>query len=75
MEGKADAADRRKTLLSLTGDGRELLGALLETREALLARAIGAAVPPEELADLDRAIDVLERLAATVTSRDFSGTT
>ena len=67
-----DATDGRKTLISLTDAGNDLLAALLETREAWLARAIEATVPPEELADLDRAIGVLERLAAAVMARDFS---
>lgn len=67
-----DEEDRRKTVISLTDSGVDLLDALVESREAWLARAIDATVPPEELADLDRAIEVLERLAATVMSRDFS---
>lgn len=61
-----DPGDRRKTVISLTGDGRELLNAVLETREAWLARAIESTVSPEERGDLDRAIDVLERLVAAV---------
>lgn len=64
-----DATDRRKTRISLTDSGNALLKALLETREAWLARAIEASVAPEELADLDRAIEILERLATTVVSR------
>jgi DNA-binding MarR family transcriptional regulator len=75
VEGRPDESDRRKTLLSLTEAGSGLLDALLETREAWLARAIESAVPPDELADLDRAIEVLERLASAVTSRDFSTAT
>lgn len=67
-----DVSDRRKTRISLNDEGRLLLNALLENREAWLARAIEATVPADELADLDRAIDVLERLAATVMSQDFS---
>ncbi len=72
VRAEADAIDRRKTLISLTGDGYELLAALLETREAWLARAIEATVPANELADLDRAIDVLERLASAVMTGNFS---
>src|SRR5688572_22463370 len=68
VRAEQDATDRRKTLISLTDAGNELLAALLETREAWLARAIESTVRPEELADLDRAIDVLERLAAAVKS-------
>ena len=72
VRSSPDTIDRRKTLISLTESGTTLLNTLLETREAWLARAIQATVPPEELADLDRSIDVLERLAATVMARDFS---
>ena len=73
IDGKTDPADRRKSLLDLTPTGIALLDALLESREAWLARAIEETVRPDELGDLERAIEVLERLAVTVTSRDFSG--
>ncbi len=63
-----DPSDRRKTRISIDESGRALLAALLETSEAWLANAIEATVLPEELADLDRAIDVLERLANAVTA-------
>jgi DNA-binding MarR family transcriptional regulator len=72
VQTRPDPNDRRKTLIFLTDAGCDLLAALLETREAWLARAIEAAVPPEELAYLDRAIDVLERLTAAVMTREFS---
>jgi DNA-binding MarR family transcriptional regulator len=67
IETQPDPDDARKTVISLTDDGRALLAAVLESREAWLARAIEETVAPEERADLDRAIDVLERLAAAVT--------
>ncbi len=63
---QADARDGRKTLISLSPAGQQLLDALIASREAVLARAIENTVPPGELADLDRAIDVLERLANAV---------
>ncbi len=72
VRAERDATDRRKTRISLADDGNDLLRALLETREAWLARAIEATLPPDELAHLDRAIEVLERLANAVMSRDFS---
>ncbi len=72
VRAEADATDRRKTRISLTDDGNDLLAALLKTREAWLARAIEATLPPEELAHLDRAIDVLERLASAVVSGKLS---
>jgi DNA-binding MarR family transcriptional regulator len=70
VESHPDALDKRKTRISLTDAGQDLLNALLETREAWLARAIEETLAPSELRDLDRAIDVLERLADTITSRD-----
>ena len=66
IEQQPDANDGRKTLISLSSSGQELLDALIASREAVLARAIESTVPPGELADLDRAIDVLERLANAV---------
>lgn len=68
IEAAPDATDGRKTSISLSRDGQRLLDALIESREAVLARAIEATVPADELADLDRAIDVLERLADAVNS-------
>jgi DNA-binding MarR family transcriptional regulator len=69
---RADVSDGRKTLVSMTAPGQQMLDALLESREAVLARAIEATVPLDELADLNRAIDVLERLANAVNSGKFS---
>jgi DNA-binding MarR family transcriptional regulator len=66
IDTRQDPDDGRKTVISLTDEGRALLAAVLESREAWLAQAIEATVAPDELADLDRAIDVLERLAAAV---------
>jgi len=66
VDTQPDPEDGRKIVISLTDDGRALLAAVLESREAWLARAIEAIIAPEEREDLDRAIDVLERLAAEV---------
>jgi DNA-binding MarR family transcriptional regulator len=63
-----DAKDGRKTLISLSLSGQQLLDALIESREAVLARAIENTVPADELVVLDRAIEVLERLADAVNS-------
>ena len=70
IETQSDPGDRRKTVIQMTDSGRKLLHAVLETREAWLARAIEAAVLPDERADLERAIGVLERLAANVARSD-----
>lgn len=59
---ESDPGDRRKTVIQMTDCGEKLLHAVLETREAWLARAIEAAVLPDEQADLERAIVVLEKL-------------
>lgn len=72
IETRSDAGDRRKTVIQLTASGRELLRAVLETRESWLARAIEANVCPDERADLERAIVVLERLAASVARNDVA---
>jgi DNA-binding MarR family transcriptional regulator len=60
---EADPADRRKVLLVATGEGREVVKAMSASREAWLVRAIEAVVEPGELADLDKAIELLDRLA------------
>ena len=65
---RPDESDGRKTLISMTQSGQQMLDELLQSREAVIARAIEATVPPEDLVDLDRAIDVLERLANAVNS-------
>jgi DNA-binding MarR family transcriptional regulator len=68
IETGPDAKDGRKTLISLSPSGQQLLDALIESREAVLARAIENTVPADELVVLDRAIEVLERLADAVNS-------
>jgi DNA-binding MarR family transcriptional regulator len=63
VRSQPDPGDGRKVLLSATDQGRALFARLHETREAWLARAIDAVVGPEERADLQAAISLLERLA------------
>jgi DNA-binding MarR family transcriptional regulator len=58
-----DPADRRKCLLEVTDAGHALIGSILASRNAWLVRAVEQAVGPDELDALDRAIDLLERLA------------
>ncbi len=70
IETEPDATDRRKTSIFLTERGRDLLRAVLGSREAWLSRAIDAAVLPEERADLERAIGILERLVEQMARRD-----
>lgn len=70
IETEPDVNDRRKTNISLTERGRSLLRAVLESREAWLSRAIEATVLPEERADLERAVGILERLVEQMAGRD-----
>jgi DNA-binding MarR family transcriptional regulator len=58
-----DPADRRKCLLEVTDAGHALIGSILASRNAWLVRALEQTVGPDELDALDRAIDLLERLA------------
>ncbi|EFL03549.1 predicted protein [Streptomyces sp. SPB78] len=58
-----DPSDGRKKLTSAAPSAAELIERLLAGRAAFLARAIDEAVRPEERADLDKAIALLERLA------------
>jgi DNA-binding MarR family transcriptional regulator len=65
VQTSADPNDRRKLLVSITRTGRKLFDAAAESRNAWLARAIAAEVPPKERPALAKAIDLLERLAAS----------
>jgi DNA-binding MarR family transcriptional regulator len=63
VSGERDTNDARKVLISATDAGRELFASMLASRQAWLARAIDAIVPPEERAALEKAVDLLARLA------------
>jgi len=67
-----DPGDGRKTLLTASKAGRQLFMSLHASKNSFLARAIDALVPPQERADLDRAIVLLERLAAADPSEHAS---
>ncbi len=56
-----DPSDRRVTLLSATSAGRDLLRRLRTRKNAYLARRLRD-MPAEDLAALERAADVLERM-------------
>ncbi|MFC4031328.1 MarR family winged helix-turn-helix transcriptional regulator [Streptomyces polygonati] len=64
-----DLQDGRKILMTADDSGRELLTSLQTSRKAFLTRAIDALVAPEERPDLEKTIELLERLAAA----DFGG--
>jgi DNA-binding MarR family transcriptional regulator len=57
----ADPADRRSSLISVTPAGSALLETGRMRKDAYLARRLQL-LPPEDLATLDRAADLLERL-------------
>jgi DNA-binding MarR family transcriptional regulator len=59
----ADPADGRSSLVSITGEGEALLERLRANKDAYLARRLET-LDPEELAVLDRAADILERVLA-----------
>ena len=61
VERTGDPADRRVTLLSITREGRELLRRLRTRKNAYLARRLRD-MPADDLAALERAADVLERM-------------
>ena len=57
----ADPQDRRCSLVSISDDGRALLEAMRERKDAFLARRIDALEPADREA-LDRAAAILERM-------------
>ena len=57
----ADPQDRRCSLVSISDDGRALLGAMRERKDAFLARRIDA-LEPADRETLDRAAAILERM-------------
>jgi DNA-binding MarR family transcriptional regulator len=63
VQAKPDPKDGRKSLMSATPAGRRMLESLRSSREAWLMRAIDATVGADERAALDKAIELLERLA------------
>jgi len=63
VERAADPADGRSSLVSVTGEGRTLLEHLRTRKDAFLARRLGG-LDAEEIAVLERAADILERVLA-----------
>ncbi len=57
----ADPADRRSSLVSATASGHALLVSVRERKDAFLALRLDA-LSPEDLATLDRAAGILERV-------------
>jgi len=65
VHAEADPTDGRKTLNRITDAGVRLFESALAARHAWLDQAIAAEIGDDELPALDRAIELLERLAAT----------
>jgi DNA-binding MarR family transcriptional regulator len=63
VERTADPADRRSSLVSSTEAGEALLASVRERKDLYLARRLDA-LSAEDLAALDRAAEVLERVLA-----------
>ncbi|MGW7007967.1 MarR family winged helix-turn-helix transcriptional regulator [Streptomyces sp. NPDC054933] len=69
VHSEPDPRDGRKKLMSADPSATELIETLLAGRASFLARAIDQFVAPDEREDLEKAIELLERLAAA----DLSG--
>src|SRR3954451_16418908 len=63
VERAADPMDRRSSLVSVTAEGRALLEHLRTRKDAFLAQRLDT-LEPDELAVLERAADILERVLA-----------
>jgi DNA-binding MarR family transcriptional regulator len=61
LERAGDPADRRSSLISATAEGRALLAAQRDRKDAFLARRLDR-LTPDELATLERAATLLERI-------------
>ncbi|WP_189109100.1 MarR family winged helix-turn-helix transcriptional regulator [Streptomyces camponoticapitis] len=64
IHGEPDARDGRRKLMSPDPSATELIGTLLAGRASFLSRAIDHVVAPDELGELEKAVELLERLAA-----------
>jgi DNA-binding MarR family transcriptional regulator len=62
ITSEQDPADGRKTLISATAKGKQLVQSVSASREAWLAKAIEAVVDPAERRALSTAISLLNRL-------------
>jgi DNA-binding MarR family transcriptional regulator len=63
VRSEPDPTDGRKTLISITDTGLAMRESILASRDVWLARAIDSALDAEERAALEKAIELLERLA------------
>ncbi len=68
VEATPDPDDGRKKLISVTTAGNNLFESVSASRNAWFAQIIESTISEEELPDLDKAIELLERLAAVSNS-------
>ena len=61
VDRAGDPGDGRVSLVSITSEGRALLARMRKRKNAYLARRLSE-LPPDDIAALERAADVLERL-------------
>jgi DNA-binding MarR family transcriptional regulator len=64
VHSEPDPQDGRRKLMSADPSAAELVGKLLAGRASFLTRAIDQVVAPEEHKDVEKAVELLERLAA-----------
>ncbi|MCX4553264.1 MarR family winged helix-turn-helix transcriptional regulator [Streptomyces sp. NBC_01500] len=63
VHSEPDPKDGRKKLMSADPSATELIDKLLTGRATFLAHAIAQVIAPHERADVDKAVELLERLA------------
>jgi DNA-binding MarR family transcriptional regulator len=63
VQSRSHPQDGRKTMISITAAGLGLHESIIASRASWLEQAIDATIDAEERAALDRAIELLERLA------------
>ncbi|HEV2640836.1 MAG TPA: MarR family transcriptional regulator [Actinocrinis sp.] len=66
VERRADPQDGRRSLLSITEAGQQILRTKRDARTQQLARALSAEFTPEEISRLMAAAPLLERLAQSL---------
>ena len=63
VQKQPDPGDGRKSLVTATATGRELIETIAASRDEWLTRAVDGALKPEERPLLREAIELLERIA------------
>jgi DNA-binding MarR family transcriptional regulator len=63
VRSEPDPDDGRKTLISITDAGLAMRDSIIASRDSWLAQAIDSTIDPGERAALDKAVELLERLA------------